>query len=132
MRSPADFQHQRQARIAKLGLKPEEFEELFSRSSGPGGQNVNKVSTAVTVKHTPTGHSVTAQDTRSQAQNRQIAWERLLDAIDQARKDERAAKRAEFEKERRRKAPRPYGLKMRILDEKKRRSKVKKLRSKDW
>ena len=132
MRSPADFQTQRQVRLAKMGLKLEEFEEMFSRSSGPGGQNVNKVSTAVMVKHTPTGRSVTAQDTRSQAQNRQIAWERLLDAIDQARKDERAARRSEIEKERRRKAPRPWGLKQRILDNKKRRSNVKKLRSKDW
>ncbi|MHA3773025.1 peptide chain release factor-like protein [Verrucomicrobiota bacterium sgz303538] len=119
-------------RIARLGLKVEEFEEMFSRSSGPGGQNVNKVSTAVTVRHTPTGRSVTAQDTRSQAHNRQIAWERLLNAIDQARKDERAALRAEKEKERRRKAPRPWGLKQRILEGKKRRSAVKKMRAKEW
>jgi protein subunit release factor B len=129
MRNLADFQAFRTARVARLGLSLEDFEERFARSSGPGGQNVNKVSTAVTVKHIPSGRLVTAQDTRSQAQNRQLAWERLLEAIEQARKEERAALRAEREKERRRNAPRPWGLKQRILEQKRRRSAVKKMRS---
>jgi protein subunit release factor B len=129
MRSSADFQTFRAARASRLGLRLEDFEERFARSSGPGGQNVNKVSTAVSVKHVPSGRMVTAQDTRSQAQNRQLAWERLLDLIEQARKEERAAVRAEREKERRRNAPRPWGLKQRILEQKRRRSAVKKMRS---
>ena len=133
MRTPTDFQTFRQARIARLALRLEDFEEKFARSSGPGGQNVNKVSTAVTVKHVPSGRTVTAQDTRSQAQNRQLAWERLLEAIETARKEERAAAKAEREKERRRNAPRPYGLKKRILEQKRRRSEVKRMRgSKDY
>lgn len=133
MRTPTEFQTFRQARIARLSLRIEDFEEKFARSSGPGGQNVNKVSTAVTVKHIPSGRSVTAQDTRSQAKNRQLAWERLLEAIETARKEERAAAKAEREKERRRNAPRPYGLKKRILADKRHRSEVKRLRgSKDY
>jgi protein subunit release factor B len=128
MRSSADFQTYRQGKLAKLRLQLEDFEEKFARSSGPGGQNVNKVSTAVSVKHVPTGHMVTAQDTRSQAQNRQLAWERLFEAIDNARKAEKAAARSEREKERRRNAPRPWGLKQKILKEKKRRGDVKRTR----
>src|SRR5947199_355045 len=68
-------------RFARLGVREEDLEERFARSGGPGGQNVNKVSTAVTLRHVPTGTSVTVQDSRSQAQNRALARERLVDAI---------------------------------------------------
>ena len=108
-----------------------EFEEKFARSSGPGGQNVNKVSTAVTLRHEPTGVAVTVQDTRSQSMNRQLAWERLLEAIERARREAKAAAKSEREKKRRQNAKRPWGLKQRILDSKKRRGQTKKLRSKD-
>src|SRR5688572_22561635 len=104
MQSPSDFQTLRAARVRKLGLRLEDFAEVFHRSGGPGGQNVNKVSTAVSVKHEPTGQSATAQDTRSQAQNRQLAWTRILDAIEGARAAAKAAEKQEREKERRRKA----------------------------
>ncbi len=128
----SDFQTRKAARLAQLRLAAADFEEKFARSSGPGGQHVNKVSTAVTLRHMPTGVAVTVQDSRSQSMNRQLAWERLLDAIERQRREERAAQRAEIEKKRRQNSKRPRGLKERILETKKRRSKVKKLRAKDW
>ena len=132
MHPSSDFPARRAARLAQLRLSLADFEEKFTRSSGPGGQHVNKVSTAVTLRHAPTGVAVTVQDTRSQSMNRQLAWERLLDAIERARREERAARRSEIEKKRRQNAKRPRGVQRRILDDKKRRSQVKKLRSKDW
>jgi len=132
MSSPSDFHTQRAARLARLRLALQDFEEKFARSSGPGGQHVNKVSTSVTLKHVPTGVAVTVQDSRSQSLNRQLAWTRLLDAIEKARRDERAARRAEIEKKRRQNSKRPRGVKERILETKRRRASVKKLRAKDW
>ena len=128
MSSSADFQTTKLARLAKLGLEVADFEEKFARSSGPGGQHVNKVSTAVTLRHVPTGVAVTVQDTRSQTMNRQLAWERLLDTIEGKRQAERAARRSEAEKKRRQNAKRPWGVKQRILEGKRRRSQVKRMR----
>jgi protein subunit release factor B len=117
-------------RMARLGICDVDLEESFARSGGPGGQNVNKVSTAVTLRHRPSGISVTVQDSRSQAQNRRLARERLLDAIENRQRAVRRAQIAVREKERRRKSPRPPRLKRRILESKRKRGELKKQRGK--
>ena len=117
-------------RMRRLDIREADLEETFARSSGPGGQHVNKVSTAVTLRHRPSGISVTVQDSRSQAVNRKLARERLLDAIEGAQQERRAAEIAEREKMRRRKSPRPAVLKAKILEAKRKRGQLKRQRAK--
>jgi peptide chain release factor len=121
---------QTERRRRRLGVQDVDLEETFARSSGPGGQNVNKVATAVTLRHRPSGISVTVQDSRSQAQNRKLARERLLDAIDDRQRALRRARVSACEKERRRKSPRPPALKRKILESKRKRGELKKQRAK--
>src|SRR3979490_2385769 len=112
-----------------MELRESDLQETFARSGGPGGQNVNKVSTAVTLRHLPSGMSVTVQDSRSQATNRKLARERLGGLLERKRREQSAAERAQRKKRRRPRSPRPRGLKERILESKRLRSRTKKLRS---
>src|SRR6202012_5441795 len=118
------------SRMRILGVRPDEFEELFSRSSGPGGQHVNKVSTAVTLVHRPSGLSVTAQETRSQHRNRQLAFNRLITLIEETRKRQATERRAAIERERRRNSRRPRALRREIRKSKEHRAEIKQARAK--
>lgn len=111
-------------------LDEADLEESFSHASGPGGQNVNKVATKVSLRHVPTNLSVTVQDSRSQARNREIARERLLALILNRAKAARAAATQAREKKRRRNRPRPPKVKRKIRESKTRRSDLKRKRAK--
>jgi peptide chain release factor len=107
-------------------LKDEDLRESFARSSGPGGQHVNKVSTAVTLTHLPTGLSVTVSDSRSQSMNRRIARERLVEKLRERRQTRHREMRAATAKARRQKARRSLGEKRKLLEGKRHRSEIKK------
>ena len=115
--------------MRRLGLRADEFEEVFSRSSGPGGQHVNKVSTAVTLLHRPSGVSVTVQETRSQYRNRQLAVNRLITLIEETRRKQAAQRKAASERERRRNSKRPRALRREIRRSKEHRSEIKQTRA---
>jgi len=69
-------------RMKELGVLEEDIKETFIRSSGPGGQSVNKVSTCVRLKHMPTGIVVKSQEGRSQGLNRFLARRLLVSRIE--------------------------------------------------
>ncbi|MGA3280371.1 MAG: peptide chain release factor-like protein [Smithella sp.] len=118
------------ARMLELGVAEDDFEESFIRSSGPGGQKVNKSSSCVYLVHLPTGLSVKCQRERSQSLNRFLARRILLDKIEQQQKGFIAEEKEKREKIRRQKRKRSRRAKEKILEAKHQRAQIKSLRGK--
>lgn len=95
-----------------------ECELEFFRSSGPGGQNVNRRETAVRLRHIPSGIVIEVQEERSQWQNREIAFARLRERLEKLNEPEKKRIPTKV----------PKGEKKRRLQEKRQRSEVKELR----
>ena len=102
-----------------LGLRDSDFEESFVRSGGSGGQNVNKVSTCVVLRHLPTGLVVKCQRERSQALNRFLAKRQLVERIEAKLRGVESKRVHEREKVRRQKRRRSRRAKNKMLERKK-------------
>jgi peptide chain release factor 1 len=76
-----------------IQIPPEDVVEHVSRSSGPGGQNVNKVSSAIKLEHIPTGITVSMQDEQSQHKNRAKAWRLLRSRLYEYHQSKKRAER---------------------------------------
>ena len=116
--------------MASLGVAESDLRETFVRSSGPGGQKVNKTSSCVQLVHIPTGLSVKCQRERSQALNRFLARRLLLDRIEKLQKGVVEAEKDRLEKIRRQKRKRSKRAKEKMLEGKHRLSEKKGLRGK--
>jgi len=114
--------------MVRLGVREEDIEEKFIRSQGPGGQNVNKVSTCVHLRHRLTGIEVKCQQERSQAQNRYHARQLLLKKIECAILGKLSEEQKRIEKIRRQKRRRSRRAKLKILESKRRHAAKKLLR----
>lgn len=109
-------------------LREDDLEEIFVRSGGKGGQNVNKVATCVVLKHRPTGIVVRCETERSQALNRALARQRLVERIDQLEKERLERARQAVEKVRRQKRRPSKAARRKNIANKRYRGEVKKNR----
>ena len=117
-----------EARLARLGVRPEDLEESFIHSGGKGGQNVNKVATCVVLVHRPTGIAVKCQRERTQGANRLVARRMLADKIEEIRLGAASKRQQEAERIRRQKRRRSRRSKQRMLRDKHAQSDKKALR----
>jgi len=119
------------ARLAALGVRPEDVDERFIRGAGAGGQKINKTSSTVWLRHAPTGLEVRIQDERSQIANRLLAWAELAAKLTRLRDSAAAQVRSARELERRRHRQKSRTQKSITLDAKKRRGRLKDTRRRD-
>ena len=120
------------ARFVSLGVNPGEVEERFVRGAGAGGQKINKTSSTVWLQHRPTGVEVRCQRERNQATNRLIAWTELADKLEWRRQEAKNEAQSARELVRRQNLKKTRGQKIKMIQAKKHRAKIKEKRSGGW
>lgn len=118
-----------QVRMEGLGIQEKDLIEKFVRSSGKGGQKVNKTSSCVYIKHLPSSIEIKVQRERSQSINRFLARKLLCEKIEEELLGSESKKRQAIEKIRRQKRKLSKRAKEKVLKDKKTISVKKKLRS---
>ena len=117
-------------KMEELGIKESDIVERFVRSRGHGGQNVNKTSTCVYLKHLPTGIDVKCQQERSQSLNRFFARRILMEKIETLILGKESEARQRIEKIKRQKRKRSKRAKEKMLESKHIQSRKKEARGK--
>jgi protein subunit release factor B len=117
------------SRMEALGIRETDLEEKFLRQGGPGGQKINKTSSAVRLLYRPAGLEVRVGRERSQALNRYLARRELCDRLEAARRGEADTRKQEREKIRRQKRTRTRRQKARMLAGKRKQSDKKRTRA---
>lgn len=114
--------------MEELKIFEKDIEEKFIRSSGRGGQRVNKVATCVYLKHIPTQIEVKCQEERSQALNRFLARRILVDKIETMVRSKESEEQKRIAKIKRQKRKRSKRAKLKMLQEKRKQSEKKEAR----
>jgi protein subunit release factor B len=112
-------------RLAAVGVRVADVEERFVRGTGPGGQKINKTSSTVWLRHAATGLEVRCQRERSQAANRELAWQELVGRLEARARAATDAVVNAREAERRRTRQKSHGQKVRMIHAKKHRARHK-------
>ena len=127
--SKTDREKELTEKMSRLGIREEDILEHFIRARGPGGQNVNKTSTCVYLKHLPTGIEVKCQKERLQFLNRYAARQILVRKIERLIQKKELVEKQRIEKIKRQTRKKPRRVKLKILEEKRKHSQKKTLRA---
>jgi protein subunit release factor B len=112
-------------RLTAVGVRTADVEERFVRGTGPGGQKINKTSSTVWLRHGATGIEVRCQRERSQAANRELAWQEMVGRLEARTRAAKDAVVDAREMDRRRTRQKSYGQKVRMIQTKKHRARHK-------